>query len=70
MIFSASKHCGLAGTRFGWGLIKDAELASSMMEVDLSVLIAPPEDSMLRAYNTISSVLSECSIHIMECCMG
>ena len=60
MIFSASKHCGLAGTRFGWGLVKDAELAHSIMGVNFGLLITSPEDSMLRVYNTISSVLSEC----------
>jgi len=60
MIFSASKHCGLAGTRFGWGLVKDATMANSIMGVDYGVLVTPPEDSMLRAYNTISSVISEC----------
>ena len=59
MIFSASKHCGLAGTRYGWGLFKDATLAEQVNEIKFGTIIAVSEDSMLRAYNTISSVLGK-----------
>ena len=59
MIFSASKHCGLAGTRFGWGLFKDATLADQVDEIKYGTIVAVPEDSMLRTYNTISHVLSK-----------
>ena len=77
MIFSASKHCGLAGTRFGWGLFKDATLANQIIEIKFGTIIAVPEDSMLRAYNTISSVLGKHAVdtvYIMtlasnNCCM-
>ena len=59
MIFSASKHCGLAGTRFGWGLFKDATLADQTNEVKYGTIVAVSEDSMLRTYNTISHVLGK-----------
>jgi len=59
MIFSASKHCGLAGTRFGWGLFKDAKLADQVDEIIFGTIIAVSEDSMLRTYNTINQVLSK-----------
>ena len=59
MIFSASKHCGLAGTRFGWGLFKDATLADQVDDVKYGTIVAVSEDSMLRTYNTISHVLGK-----------
>lgn len=59
MIFSASKHCGLAGTRFGWGLFRDATLADQVNNIVFGTIAAVSEDSMLRAYNTISQVLGK-----------
>ena len=47
MIFSASKHCGLAGTHFGWGLFKDATLADQVDDVKYGTIVAVSEDSML-----------------------
>ena len=59
MIFSASKHCGLAGTRFGWGLFRNQELANQITKIVTGTIVAVSEDSMLRAYNTINQVLSK-----------
>ena len=59
MIFSATKHCGLAGTRFGWALFRDKELADQISEILIGTMVAVSEDSMLRAYNTINQVLSK-----------
>ena len=59
MIFSATKHDGLGGTRFGWGLYRDKELASQISEIVLKTIVAVSEDSMLRTYNTINQVLSK-----------
>ncbi|XP_065896729.1 uncharacterized protein [Dysidea avara] len=59
MIFSASKHDALAGSRFGWGLVKDVELAKSMNDVNEAIVYTMPEDAVLRTYNTMSSILKE-----------
>ena len=62
MIFSASKHDALAGSRFGWGLVKDVELAKSMNDVNEAIVYTMPEDAVLRTYNTMSSILSKCTM--------
>lgn len=68
MIFSASKHCGLAGTRFGWGLFKDKELANQVYEIMIYTMAALPEDSMLRTFNTIDQVLSKLCMCVASYC--
>jgi len=60
MIFSASKHDALAGSRFGWGLVKDAELAKSINDINSALIFTIPEDAVLRTYNTMTSVISKC----------
>ena len=65
MIFSASKHCGLAGTRFGWGLYRNKELANQISKIVDETMYSIPEDSMLRTYNTINQVLSKHRAYIM-----
>jgi len=62
MIFSASKHDALAGSRFGWGLVKDAELAKNMNDVNEAIVFSIPEDAMLRTYNTMNSIISKCGV--------
>ena len=62
MILSASKHDALAGSRFGWGLVKDAELAESMNDVNKAIVYTIPEDAVLRTYNTMSSIISKCDV--------
>lgn len=59
MIFSSSKHGGLAGTRFGWGLIKNDELIQHLSEIIYGTIFSVSEDSMLRVYNTIGQILSK-----------
>ena len=60
MIFSASKHDALAGSRFGWGVVKDAELAKSINDINSALIFTIPEDAVLRTYNTMTSVISKC----------
>ena len=62
MIFSATKQCGLAGTRFGWALLRDKELANQISEILAGTMVSVSEDAMLRAYNTISQILSKLGI--------
>ena len=69
MIFSASKHDALAGSRFGWGLVKDVELAKSMNDVNEAIVYTMPEDAVLRTYNTMSSILSKCTMEALVCCI-
>jgi hypothetical protein len=44
LFFDSSKQDGLAGSRFGWALVKDANVASAMWDVSFSMVIAPSID--------------------------
>jgi len=58
MIFSASKNTGHAGTRLGWALVKDPEIADKMREFvarSLGVSI----DTQLRIYSVLKSINSD-----------
>ncbi|MED6197009.1 hypothetical protein PIB30_052750 [Stylosanthes scabra] len=57
MLFSLSKFTGHAGTRFGWGIIKDKEVYEKMLTyLDLSTM-GISRDSQLRALKLLNVVL-------------
>lgn len=58
---SSSKHDGLAGTRFGWGLVRDAELAKKMWTAVMAVSLSSSVDIELRVMNSMQAILSESS---------
>ncbi|XP_064387369.1 uncharacterized protein LOC135335756 [Halichondria panicea] len=59
MVFSSSKHGGLAGTRFGWGLVKDKDLAVGMLQVVDGIMLDFSIDVQLRVLNGLQVVLEE-----------
>ena len=56
----SSKHDGLAGTRFGWGLVKDKDLAQRMFSVVSAITLALSADIELRILNSMQTILGEC----------
>ena len=56
----SSKHDGLAGTRFGWGLIKDAELVKRVTTTVEKMVLSFSVDIQLRVLSSLQTVLSEC----------
>ena len=59
MIFSSSKHDGLAGSRFGWGLIKNNDLANDTKQVIRSFVLSLSVDAQLRVLTSQDSIMSE-----------
>ena len=55
----SSKHDGLAGTRFGWGLIKDSKLAQRMWAVVSAITLSTSIDIELRVLNSMRAILSK-----------
>ena len=58
----SSKHDGLAGTRFGWALVKDPDLARDMWNIVFSMVIATSIDIELRILTSLRAILGEHSI--------
>ena len=58
-VINSSKNDGLAGTRFGWGLVRDSILADSMSDVASSVVIAQSADIELRVLSSLETTLSK-----------
>ena len=56
---SSSKHDGLAGSRFGWGLIKDVDLATRMSAALEKLVLSLSVDNQLRVLTNLEFVLSE-----------
>jgi aspartate/methionine/tyrosine aminotransferase len=59
MIFSSSKHEGLAGTRFGWGLYEDLDLAQGVATVIDSLVLGLSIDVELRVLASIQAIIGE-----------
>ncbi len=55
----SSKHGGLAGTRFGWGLLKDKELAIGMLKVVNGIMLDYSVDVQLRVLDGLQAVLGK-----------
>lgn len=55
----SSKHGGLAGTRFGWGLVKDKDLAVDMLKVVSGIMLDYSIDVQLRVLNGLQAVLGK-----------
>lgn len=55
----SSKHGGFAGSRFGWALVKDSELALSMWNVASSMVLSLSVDIELRILTAMQAVLSK-----------
>ena len=56
---SSSKHDGLAGSRFGWALVKDADLAHSMQQLISAIAYCVPVDTELRVLTSLQTILSK-----------
>ena len=59
LISVSSKHDGLAGTRFGWGLVKDSQLAQKMWSVVSAITLSTSVDIELRVLNSMQAILSK-----------
>ena len=53
----SSKHEGLAGTRFGWGLYRDATLAQSVANVVDALVLGVSIDVELRVLAALQAIL-------------
>ncbi|ERM94583.1 hypothetical protein AMTR_s00011p00049200 [Amborella trichopoda] len=58
MLFTVSKSTGHAGTRIGWALVKDLEVAKRMTMFIVLNTIGVSKDSQLRAANILRTVIS------------
>jgi L-tryptophan--pyruvate aminotransferase len=57
MIFSSSKHDGLAGSRFGWGLYEDPMLALNVTAVIDTLVLGLSIDVELRVLASMQAIL-------------
>ncbi|RWW20990.1 hypothetical protein GW17_00014875 [Ensete ventricosum] len=56
MLFTVSKLSGHAGTRLGWALVKDVEVAKKMVKFMELNTIGVSTDSQLRAANILKAI--------------
>lgn len=57
LLLSSSKHDGLAGTRFGWALVKDEALAKNMSDMASQMILSSSVDIELRVLTSMQSIL-------------
>ena len=55
----SSKHEGLAGSRFGWGLFRDAGLAHKVSAAVDTLVLGLSVDAELRVLSSLQAILSE-----------
>ncbi|XP_042487017.1 L-tryptophan--pyruvate aminotransferase 1-like isoform X2 [Macadamia integrifolia] len=60
MLFTVSKSTGHAGTRIGWALVKDKEVARKMTEFIVLNTIGVSKDSQLRAAKILQVISDSC----------
>ncbi|PSS07755.1 Tryptophan aminotransferase-related protein [Actinidia chinensis var. chinensis] len=60
MLFTVSKSTGHAGTRIGWALVKDKEVARKMTKFIEINTIGVSKDSQLRAARILQAVADSC----------
>ncbi|KAJ4712388.1 Tryptophan aminotransferase-related protein [Melia azedarach] len=60
MLFTVSKSTGHAGTRIGWALVKDTEVAKKMTKYIELNTIGVSKDSQLRAAKVLKVVANSC----------
>ncbi|KAL6997127.1 L-tryptophan--pyruvate aminotransferase [Sarracenia purpurea var. burkii] len=60
MLFTVSKSSGHAGTRIGWALVKDEEVARKMTKFMELNTIGVSKDSQLRAAKILQAVADSC----------
>ena len=58
-LLTSSKHDGLAGTRFGWGLYQDPELASGVARAVSGLMLGLSVDAQLRVLSSLQEILSK-----------
>ncbi|KAI3916758.1 hypothetical protein MKW92_009194 [Papaver armeniacum] len=61
MLFTVSKSTGQAGTRIGWALVKDIDIAQKMTEFIELNTIGVSKDSQLRAAKILGVVSDGCT---------
>ncbi len=59
LFVTSSKQDGLAGTRFGWGLVKDRGMAQRMMSIMAGVMLSVSVDIELRIINSMQAILGK-----------
>ncbi|KAF6136972.1 hypothetical protein GIB67_030736 [Kingdonia uniflora] len=64
MLFTVSKSTGHAGTRIGWALVKDKEVAKRMTKFIELNTIGVSKDSQLRAAKILKAVSDTCEIKV------
>ena len=57
IIIYSSKHEGLAGTRFGWGLYQDSVLAQNVAQVVNVLTLGLSVDVQLRVLASIQAII-------------
>ena len=62
----SSKHDGLAGTRFGWALVKDKDLAQRMRSIVRNIALSLSADIELRILNSMKTIVGESFYHVLE----
>lgn len=55
----SSKHDGLAGTRFGWGLYEDSDLAMNVAAVIDTIVLGLSIDVELRVLASLQAILGK-----------
>lgn len=55
----SSKHDGLAGTRFGWGLYEDSDLAMNVASVIDTIVLGLSIDVELRILASLQAILGK-----------
>lgn len=66
----SSKHEGLAGTRFGWGLYQDSSLAQKVASVIDIFVLGVSVDVELRVLASLQAILSNVytyTVHVLFC---
>ena len=58
-VFHSSKHEGLAGSRFGWGLFSDVGLALRVSAAVNDLVLGLSVDAELRVLSSLQAILSE-----------
>ena len=57
VVYFSSKHEGLAGTRFGWGLYEDSQLSQRVASVIEALVLGLSIDAELRVLASLDAIL-------------
>jgi len=57
LVFTLSKLTGHAGTRIGWAVVRDADIAAAMRQYLATTMLHVPRESQDRAYTLLTHVV-------------